>query len=278
MGLYLSKGFRRPKISRWIVLGAATAALLLLPGAFTERFRLASLMSLRPFQWVADRFHNFVDRHLTRRDPALEAQVEYLQQKVEYLLVKNQGLQRLTKGVRELRETSTLFDGDVISAPVVVPSDISLWRKSMTIGRGRADGVERGMVVVWGHHYVGRVAEVGAWSSRVDLFTTPGFKTGAMLASALLEGGGDVRLMGIVEGAGGGEARMKWVLDAKGVEDGGLAVTAGNPLDGTPRGLVLGRVKRAGRRDGAFEAIDILPELSLESLDQVMLLPKPGAP
>lgn len=249
-----------------------------MPGAFTERFRLASLMSLRPFQWAADQFHNFVDRHLTRRDPALEAENEFLRQRVEYLLARYDEQKRLTKGVKEFRETATLFGDEVVAAPVIVPSDISLWRRSMTVARGRSAGAERGMAVVWGHHYVGRVAETGAWSSRVDLFTTPGFKTGAMLVPALLEGGGDARLMGPVEGVGGGAARMKWVLDATGVEDGWLAVTAGNPLDGTPRGLVLGRVKKGGRRDGAFESIEILPELSMESLDQVMLLPKPGVP
>lgn len=278
MGLYLSKGFRRWRPSRWVLLAVATAALLLLPGAVSDRFRLASLLSLRPFQWVADKFNNFVDRHLTRRDPAMTAENEYLKQKIEYLLARQVELERLTKGVKQFRETATLFDGEVIAAPVMVPSDISLWRKSMTISRGRTHGVEKGMVAVWGHHYVGRVSEVGAWSSRVELFTTPGFKTGAMLAPALLEGGADQRLMGIVEGAGGGAGRLKWVLDATGVEDGWLAVTAGNPIDGTPRGLILGRVKKHGRRDGAYEAIDVMPELSLDSLDQVMLLPRPGAP
>jgi rod shape-determining protein MreC len=94
------------------------------------------------------------------------------------------------------------------------------------------------------------------------LLTNPGFKAGAMLKEA--------QINGIIAGEGEGRARLRYIpLDAV-VRKGELVVTSGLSSN-SPRGLVIGRVVSVGKSPtGLYKYADIEP--SADPLSQEVVL------
>ncbi len=136
--------------------------------------------------------------------------------------------------------------------------------RSLTIGRGRADGVATGMVVVSGAGLVGRVSEVSERSATVETLVDVASRVNSYTSKSGLEGtvvgeGGPLA-MDILPRPGVLVAPGEWVLTS-GI--GGLF----------PRGILVGQVAQFHRRDSAtLERADLAPAVDFGSVSTVLVV------
>jgi rod shape-determining protein MreC len=139
------------------------------------------------------------------------------------------------------------------------------WSRSLTVNRGRADGISRQMPVIVPEGLVGRVAQVSSGASIVQLLNDPTSTVGAVVQRT--------RTPGLVEGAPGGGVRFKFMArDGAGVTPGDLVVTSGL---GTlfPKGIPVGRVTAIEDKGSAlFHFAVLTPAVDFARVEEVLLL------
>jgi cell shape-determining protein MreC len=165
----------------------------------------------------------------------------------------------------------------MIAADVVFPTDSSPWRKSLTIALGTRDGIDKGMLVLYNNQVVGRVSETAPKTSRVMTVTDPGFRAAAVAVPRSYVAGvsSSERHAGAYEGTSGENGQLKWFGGDAPVENGSFVVTAEDPINGVPRGLVLGRVAGLQHGHGAFPRVEVESVLNFRAIEHVMLLVPP---
>ncbi|TMD53000.1 MAG: rod shape-determining protein MreC [Chloroflexi bacterium] len=141
-----------------------------------------------------------------------------------------------------------------------------------TIARGRADGLQVGMVVVGGAGLVGRVSEVGERSATVKTLVDAESRVNAYTSKSGLEG--------TVIGEGGPLGMEVLPKPGVVVAPGEWALTSG--IGGLfPRGILVGQVAQFHRRDSAtLEQADLAPAVDFSAISMVMVLTdfRPAAP
>ena len=206
-------------------------------------------------------WHTFTDWKAVRAENfALRADNERL--RVQSLQVRetdqeNQRLRRLL-ALRDRVPLATLT-GEIIGR------EGGGWARSLTVNRGRADGITQQMPVIVPEGLVGRVAQVRSGASVVQLLNDPTSTVGAVVQRT--------RTPGLVEGEPGGGVRFKFMArDGAGVTAGDLIVTSGL---GTlfPKGIPVGRVKAIEDKGSAlFHFAVVAPMVDFARLDEVLLL------
>lgn len=275
MRFYKDRRWRPPKS---LVLAAAALALMAMPRRFTEPVRMSALAGLIPVYGASDTIGAAIAGAWPWSDAdritELEAENNFLRDRCTQSEVKQHELRSAVAALADFPEQTGYGPEHKVAAPVILPTDASLWRRSLVLAAGRRDGVAEGDIVVWQNHLVGRVADVGAFDCRVQLVTSPGFKTGAMaLPPGQLAMSEIPRARkGVVEGTAGERARMKWMLEDTDVAEGALVVTTGNPADGMPRGLTIGRVRNEGHDHQGYRKLSVEPEIRYAELDTVVVL------
>ncbi|MBI4611718.1 MAG: rod shape-determining protein MreC [Candidatus Rokubacteria bacterium] len=139
------------------------------------------------------------------------------------------------------------------------------WVRSLTVNRGRNDGVGRLTAVIVPGGLVGRVVTVRANAAVIQLLNDPASSVGAVVQRT--------RAQGLVEGAPGGGVRFKFLARASaGVQVGDLIVTSG--VGGLfPRGLPVGRVSAVEDRvSGLFGYAGLAPVVDFSRVEEVLLL------
>jgi rod shape-determining protein MreC len=270
-------GSNRRKASALPLVGLSLA-LLLVPSGYSQPVRLSLLSVFRPFEWLAGASMGLFGHVLP------SGEVRELRAKLEFSLDQNQKLQNeidllkqkleQASGTRQLlREPSVRL----LHADVVLPADGSPWRKSLTLALGQRGGVQKGMLVLYNNQLVGRIAEVGPWSSRVQVVTDPGFRAGAVVPPRSTGSGVtfDKRHVGLYEGTSGPNGQVKWIQGDTPVENGAFVLTTEDPLNGIPRGIILGRVSGLSTGRGIGPKIDVEPVLNFRALEHVVVLVVP---
>jgi rod shape-determining protein MreC len=206
-------------------------------------------------------WHTFTDWKAVRTENlALRADNERL--RVQSLQVRetdqeNHRLRRLL-ALRDRMPLTTLT-GEIIGR------EGGGWARSLTVNRGRADGITQQMPVIVPEGLVGRVAQVRSGASVVQLLNDPTSTVGAVVQRT--------RTPGLVEGEPGGGVRFKFMArDGAGVTAGDLIVTSGL---GTlfPKGIPVGRVKAIEDKGSAlFHFAVVAPMVDFARLDEVLLL------
>jgi rod shape-determining protein MreC len=139
------------------------------------------------------------------------------------------------------------------------------WARSLTVNRGRADGIAQQMPVIVPEGLVGRVAQVRSGASVVQLLNDPTSTVGTVVQRT--------RTPGLVEGEPGGGLRFKFMArDGADVTPGDLVVTSGL---GTlfPKGIPVGRVKAIEDKGSAlFHFAVLAPVVDFSRLEEVLLL------
>ena len=139
------------------------------------------------------------------------------------------------------------------------------WSRSLTVNRGRADGISRQMPVIVPEGLVGRVAQVSSGASIVQLLNDPTSTVGAVVQRT--------RTPGLVEGEPGGGVRFKFMArDGAGVTPGDLVVTSGL---GTlfPKGIPVGRVTAIEDKGSAlFHFAVLAPAVDFSRVEEVLLV------
>jgi cell shape-determining protein MreC len=163
------------------------------------------------------------------------------------------------------RDTAWWEDNPVRVEAKVIARDASPFRGSLLVSAGSRDGVREGAPVVIGEALLGTVSKVGARTSSVRLVSDPGHRIWAMV----LQDG--VESQGYVEGTGEDDLHMHLVpTGAATVES--PVFTAGE--DGIlPRGLVIGRIRRAEDLDrNGIAEVELVPEVNAASVGFVNIL------
>jgi rod shape-determining protein MreC len=259
-------------------LAALSLALILIPSAVTQKARLTALAGFLPLRAAASALRNWIT--LPGGNDEMRRELDYYRglavqhvNEIEKLNAKMDQSSRLQPHVREPAIR-------LIPADVVIPTDGSPWRKSLTLALGTRGGARKGMLVVYGTHLVGRVTETSPWTCRVQLTIDPAFRAGAVAAPNAYTAGVsfEKRHMGVYEGTGGEKGLLKWITGDTPVEPGACVLTTEDPENGVPAGLIAGRVTGLSAGRGAYPRVDVEPMVNFRALEHVTLLEQEDKP
>jgi rod shape-determining protein MreC len=146
----------------------------------------------------------------------------------------------------------------------VIGRDVSPFLRSVWIGVGSDDGVGRGMPVVTNQGLVGRVMEVFATVSRVQLITDPQAAVNVRFQ--------DSRADGILVAQLSGELHIEMISQEKTISPDELVLTSG--LGGTyPADIPVGQVLSVRKRDyEIFQDATIQPAVDFFDLEIVLVI------
>jgi len=189
------------------------------------------------------------------RDEAQRLRVESL--RVSEVDEENRRLRRLL----QLKEALPL---ETISGEII-GREWGGWVRSLTVNRGRTSRVVRLTAVIGPDGLIGRIVDVRAGSSVVQVLTDPASTVGAHVVRT--------RTPGIIEGEPRGTIRFTYMArDGAGIQVGDMLVTSG--LGGLfPRGIPIGRVRSIDDRGSAlFHYAQMAPAVDFARIDEVLLL------
>ena len=152
----------------------------------------------------------------------------------------------------------------------IIAGDATPYFRTVTIDRGRRDGVRRNAAVLSAAGVVGRVVDEPVYgASRVQLLIDRNAAAGALIertrVAGLVMGDADDRLL-----------RMEYVSNLEDVATGDAVVTSGS--DGIyPKGFVIGDVVLVQRGPGLYRTIHVRPRIRFGDLDEVLVV-LPGSP
>ena len=212
----------------------------------------------------------------------LRAQVEELQAQVDALTIENVRLREYEAEVQQLRTllnfaseypVSAFLGADVIGQEAcdifpcgeVVGTEPNPYLRHVTINVGSQQGVEVGMPVVsGGAGLVGRIAEVGPRTAKVQLLTDADSAVAALLQVS--------RATGLVVGQPDGTLRMEYIPQEESISAGEIVLTSG--LGGfLPKELVIGQVAEVQQMDYELhQAAIVRPVVDLSRLELVLVI------
>lgn len=146
----------------------------------------------------------------------------------------------------------------------LIGEDASSWFRTITINKGSADGVKKGMVVVAAAGLVGQVIYTARDVSKVLLITDYNSSVDAICQ--------DTRGRGIVQGKGGELCDLNYVSRRDEVPMGSRVLTSG--LGGRfPKGLLIGTVTEVEKKPyGVFQKVEVTPAVDFSKLEEVFIV------
>lgn len=197
---------------------------------------------------------------------------ERLAQEVTDLRVRLQEERVKARGTEQLRALLDLrprVAWTTVGAEVVAGSGSPDFR-SISIDKGRADGLQPDMPVIAPAGVVGRVAVLAGRAATVQLLIDRNAAAAAVIERS--------RTQGIALGNGDGTLRLEYLSATANIQPGDLVVTAGTDRI-YPRGLVLGSVAQVDRSGPTYRRVTIKPAVDFSTLETVlvMLAPAPAA-
>jgi len=212
----------------------------------------------------------------------LRLQVDELQSQVDTLSVENVRLREFEAEVVQLRSllqftalnpTWGVLGADVVgraaclNAPCgeIISPDPNPYLRYLAINAGIEDGVAVGMpVVTGGAVLIGRIAEAGPHTSKVELLNDPGSGVAVFLQQS--------RANGLVVGQPDSSLRMVYISQEETVLEGDIILTSG--LGGTlPRGLVVGQVASVQQQDlDLHQEAAVRPAVDYQRVEMVLVI------
>lgn len=195
----------------------------------------------------------------SRENERLRERVAVLEREATHL----EELRQSNKRLESLLQFRHELDGEVYGARVV-GRDPLLGSRTMTVDRGRRDGVRRGMAVLSPQGVVGQIIEIGWTTSRVLVLTDHNSGIDALVQRS--------RARGIVQGDMENGCRMKYLRRGEDVMPGDRVVTSG--MDGIfPKGLLIGEVKEVSRgHRGLLQVATVVPTAPLDRIEEVLIV------
>jgi rod shape-determining protein MreC len=192
------------------------------------------------------------NERLRRRVLELEAQ-----------LVTRAEAERAEQRLQELLDFRAALADSGVPAQIIGRDPLP-WSGTMTINKGRADGIERNAAVVSPHGVIGQTIALSAHSARVLLVTDHNSGIDAIVQRS--------RARGIVKGALDGRCLMKYLQREDDVVPGDLIVTSG--LDGIfPKGIPIGEVTDVDLdKRGLLKTADVAPSVPLDRIEEVLVV------
>ena len=212
----------------------------------------------------------------------LRAEVEELRERVDALTIENVRLREYEAELQQLRALLNFASEYPISVPLgadvvgreacdvfpcgeVVGEEPNPYLRYVTINVGTLQGVEIGMPVVsGGAGLIGRVAQAGPRTAKVQLITDPDSAIAALLQTS--------RVTGLVVGQLDGTLRMEYIPQEASVSVGDVVLSSG--LGGfMPKGLVIGQVTEVQQMDyELFQVATVRQAVDFARLELVLVL------
>ncbi len=256
-------------------LGVVVLAWLLLPVA-VKTFTRSAFFEIQAPVTLADSYvddlQNFWASELKSKQELIQAgkSLAGLISKYSFANQQNQDLHAENLRLENLLNLPSL-PAYRLEPARVARRDFSGWWQRMVIRKGRNYGIKVGSPVVYADGIVGRVAEVHAYSSEVDLITSPSFRIAATAEGdnrPVSYHGGDNETFSPPRGI------VDFVpLDVSASQSQPLRlVTSG--LGGVfPPGLTIGSINQLEpSTDGMFKTGEVKLDLRLNSLTEVTVL------
>jgi rod shape-determining protein MreC len=270
---------RLDKSRPFLVLGIVVLAWLLLPAA-VKRFARAGFYEFQaPFDALASRAGDLREFWALKTRPANELiaagrELARLNASYEYRLQRDADLRTEIARLEELLRLPA-EPGFRAEPARVIGRDFATWWSRLTIGKGRAHGLKPGSPVVFSGGLAGRVAEVHARSSTVELLTSPDIRV-----SVLIEGGGrPFAFQGSANNPGFGVLADGGVAEfVPPAADAGQRRIVTSGLGGVyPKNLEVGRLVRVeASADGLFLTGAVRVNPALAGLREVTVLVPDG--
>lgn len=266
---------RLDKYKPIVALGLFLVVWWMLP-AVTKSFVRASFTEFQAPAWIASSYLDDLEGFWARRSHSkielIQAGQQLARQKAFYQLL-DQRNQALESEVTRLESILTLPSRREFRYEVarVIRRDLSAWWQQIMIRKGQDYGITVGAAVIFSGGVVGRVVEVNAFTSRIELVTSPKFR----MAASFENDGRPVVYQGVVQSGFGNPAGE--VRDAP--QD--LTANTQQPLrlvstrlGGTfPPGLTIGHVSwLEPGSSGIFQAGTVQLDERLLSLSEVSVL------
>lgn len=182
-----------------------------------------------------------------------DALVELQQQRA--LAVRTRGLEELL----ELKDHANLRT----TAAEIIAAGADPEFRTVSIDKGKSDGLQRDMAVIAPGGVVGRVVMPSGRNAKVQLLIDRNAAAGAVVERS--------RAQGVAVGLGETRLRLEYVSDVADVVVGDAVVTSG--IDGIyPKGFRIGTVTAVEKSGGAYRTITVEPSVDFARLEQVLVV------
>jgi rod shape-determining protein MreC len=199
-------------------------------------------------------------RHVKAENDALKRQLAAAQvdgQEQRALADRTRGLQKLLELRNHLPMATTA--AEIIGAAATPDF------RTVTIDKGKGDGLRPDMAVISPAGVVGRVVVPSTRSAKVQLIIDRNAAAGALVERS--------RAQGVIVGEGDA-LRMDYVSEVADIVVGDVVVTSG--IDGIyPKGFVIGRVDVVEKSGGAYKRITVKPSVDFSALEEVLVVVTP---
>lgn len=146
----------------------------------------------------------------------------------------------------------------------VIGRDPSNWSNSLIIDKGSESGIKSNMAVMSTRGIVGRVTDIGKYSSKVLLITDPNLKIGVMIRRN--------RQGGIMVGRPGNRCKIIYIALDSDAGVGDKVITAGFGSI-FPKGILVGEIEKVGKEEGRLYKYAIVkPSQDLSKLEEVLCI------
>ncbi len=208
---------------------------------------------------VVSVWSNYIGLHNVRAENAT------LRHQLGDLQVRLQAERALAEQSARLRDLLGLRDRaklPTIAAEVIAGSPSPDFR-TVTVDRGRRDGLRADMAVISPAGVVGRVVLPTRNAAKVQLLIDRNAAAAAMVARS--------RAQGIVTGTGEEMLMLEYMSGSADVKKGDVIVTSG--IDGIyPKGFVIGAVEDVERAGNSFKTIRVRPAVDASHLEEVLVV------
>jgi rod shape-determining protein MreC len=214
---------------------------------------------------VSSVWYGYVDlRHARTENARLQSELAA----ARISLQQERALAQRSEDLARLLDLKTRTSLQTTAADVLAGSAAPEFR-TITIGKGSADGLRPDMAVLAPAGVVGRVIIPSAGAAKVQLLVDRNAAVGALVERS--------RSQGVVMGVGGSLLRLDFVSDTSDVKVGDSIVTSG--IDGIyPKGFLIGKVVKVDRSGGAYRTIDVQPAVDFSRLEDVLVVLSPIVP
>ena len=221
-------------------------------------------LATKSFDITATIWNEYVDLRRVRRDnQSLKEEVRQLQAEVGELH---------ETALEHARLSWLLQMGNRVGTEAVVAKvigkDTTNWFRTILIDKGADRGIQRHTAVVTAEGLVGRVVDVTALASQVQLITDPESAVGVLIQRS--------RVVGVAAGSQEGTLQIKYLPLMADVAVGDRIITSG--MGGIfPKGIPVGKVVRSSRPTNGtlFQLIEAQPHTDFSHLEEVMVLKRP---
>lgn len=231
-------------------------------------FQRVVLEASAPIQWVITSsirgIRSLFDHYIflvnvKKENLALKERIQELQAiTTEYLEVSSAN-ERLRRNMM-FKER---FSFPMVAAEVI-GGDVSEWKKTILINKGKGNGIEKGMAVLTSEGVVGQVIQASNSVAKVLLIIDHNSTIAVLIQRS--------RSRGILEGRTEDLCELKYVTRTGDVKEGDTVISSG--LGGFyPKGILVGRVSKVEKRKyGIFQKVMVIPSVDFSRVEEVFIV------